>query len=96
MPLLALLRSVRAVWHAAFCDHGEEVGEKLYQARMAHCRDCAVYQKDRETCGFTKSTTGMTLGCGCYMPALSRLKSGHCWLREKLPFSDMGWPDELL
>lgn len=84
------------VVRALFTTVKNEVPEDLAERRMAVCRECEVYRPDIETCGPAFTTDGEVLGCRCFMPAVTRLKNSHCWLRENTNLEGVGWPDELL
>lgn len=95
LPLSTLFKSAVAVWRAFMAKPESEVSEEMFQARMAVCRECPVYNPKRKTCGFVEHD-GKVLGCGCYLPVLARLKATHCWIRENTQLEGVGWPDELM
>jgi hypothetical protein len=94
MPVVTFFKAARAVWRA-MTTRDEEVALPVYYQRMVVCQECPVYVARRKTCGFIDHE-GVTLGCGCYLPVLAKLRGTHCWLRENTQLEGVGWPDELM
>lgn len=95
LPLVTLFKSALAVWRAFSSKPEAETTSEIFQKRMAICAGCPVFNARRKTCGFIEHD-GKTLGCGCYLEVLGRLKDTHCWLRENTDLKDVGWPDDLM
>jgi len=89
-------RGVRGVWRAIFHRRLSKVHPDIAEARMAICRECPLFFKPLMTCGSPLAEYRPELGCGCFLPALTKMRDGHCWLRENTLLENAGWPDELL
>jgi hypothetical protein len=71
---------------------------ELQPARMAHCRQCPLFDAEHQTCGtagtwYNNPEVGQApLGCWCYLPVKTATLC-NCWLYDRV--HGEGWPAEL-
>lgn len=69
---------------------GRLVSRAEWRRRMRICRRCPIFGSALRTC---RPFPGAPVGCGCWVPAISLLKT-HCWATENLPAEErqgFGW-----
>lgn len=73
-----------------------EPTDPRWRDRLDICRQCVIYDSERQVCGRRGETvpgTKLPIGCSCYMPAKSRIPWATCWARNQ--GLEDGWPDRL-
>lgn len=58
-----------------------------WRRRGRACWRCPIYNRTLKIC---RPFPGSELGCGCWMPAKSLVRAGHCWVRRAIPGTDLG------
>jgi hypothetical protein len=81
----------RAVYVWINFHYEPKAGSELAEARFKACAECPVYYAPLSTCGSFLHKDLRPLGCKCFLPALTQLEHGHCWIDDHFPDNSYGW-----